>query len=83
MSCTIGHDCSIGDFVTLYPGVSISGNVVIGDFVSMGTKSCVIENTNIGSGSFIGAGAVVIDDIERNVVAVGVPAKVIKKRLLN
>ncbi|GAJ15345.1 unnamed protein product, partial [marine sediment metagenome] len=28
---TINHDCIIGDFVTIAPGVTIAGNVTIGD----------------------------------------------------
>lgn len=78
LMCTIGHDCIIGDFVTLYPGVCVSGNVKLDDCVSLGTKSCVLENKHIKKNSFIGAGAVVIDDIDENSVAVGIPAKKIK-----
>ena len=47
----------------------------------MGIGSTVINNIKIGKGSIIGAGATVIKNIPENVVAVGVPAKIIKKKL--
>lgn len=30
LMCTVGHDCEIGRFVTVSPGVNISGNVGAG-----------------------------------------------------
>jgi len=76
---TINHDVQVGDFVTISPGVSIAGNVVIGNrsFIGIGAK--IANKVNIGEGVFIGAGAVVTKDIPDNVLAVGVPAKPIRK----
>jgi len=76
---TISHDCVIGDFVTIGPGVNIAGKVTIGDecWISIGVK--IINKISIGRGSYIGAGAVVIENIPENVLAVGVPAKPIRK----
>ncbi len=76
---TINHDCIIGEFVTIGPGTNIAGNVIIGDecWISIGVK--IINDVSIGKGSFIGAGAVVTEDIPENVLAVGVPAKPIRK----
>lgn len=76
---TINHDCIIGDFVTIGPGVNIAGNVTICDecWISIGVK--IVNKVSIGEGSFIGAGAVVTKDIPENVLAVGVPAKPIRK----
>ena len=42
----------------------------------------VLDGVTIGKGSVIGAGSVVTKDIASYSVAVGVPARVIKKRLL-
>ncbi len=52
--------------------------VTIGDNVFIGENSVVMAN--IGEKSIIGAGSVVVKDIPPYSVAVGNPAKVIKKR---
>ncbi len=78
--CTVGHDAVIDDFVTLYPGVRISGNTHLGKAAEMGAGSCIIQGKSIGDGTIVGAGAVVINDLPANCTAVGVPAKVIKQR---
>ena len=44
----------------------------------MGSASTVIQGKRIGKGSTVGAGAVVIDNIDSYSTVVGVPAKVIK-----
>jgi acetyltransferase-like isoleucine patch superfamily enzyme len=46
----------------------------------METEDKVLDGVTIGRGSVIGAGAVVTDNIPPYSVAVGVPARVIKKR---
>lgn len=76
---TINHDCEIGDFVTIGPGVNIAGRVTIEDCCFIGIGAKIINDVHIGKGSFIGAGAVVSDDIPENTLAVGVPAKPVKK----
>jgi sugar O-acyltransferase (sialic acid O-acetyltransferase NeuD family) len=77
---TIGHDVVIGDFVTIAPGVHVSGNVILEPGCNVGTGAVIIQGRRIGAGSVIGAGAVVTTDIPADSVAVGVPAKVIKTR---
>ena len=47
--------------------------------VSIGSSSTIMCGITIGENSIIGAGAVVTKDIPPNSIAVGVPAKVIKK----
>lgn len=75
LNSTVGHDCVIGDFVTIYPGANISGNVTIGDGVEIGTGASVIQGVSIGEGTVVGAGAVVTRDLPAHVVAVGAPAR--------
>lgn len=62
-------------------GMTGVNQVVIGDGVWIGTRVIIMPGVTIGKGSIIGAGAVVTKDIPENVIAVGVPAQVIKKRL--
>lgn len=80
LACTVGHDVVLGDFVTLAPGVNISGAVGVGKGCDLGSGSIVNQGVNIGRWSVIGSGAVVVRDLEPNVTAVGVPARVIKTR---
>ena len=78
--CTVGHDTSIGPFSSIMPGVNISGEVNLGEKVYIGTGAKIINQINIGDNSIIGAGAVVAKSIQSNCTAVGVPAKIIKKK---
>lgn len=79
LNCTIGHDTFIGKFSELSPGAHISGRCKIGPFSSIGTGAVLLPNTSIGKNVTIGAGAVVNKNIPDNCVAVGLPARVIKK----
>lgn len=78
LDSTVGHDTRLNDFVTLYPSVNVSGCCTIGKCVELGTGSQIIQGKSIGDYSIIGAGSVVIKNIDSNRTAVGVPA-IIKK----
>jgi galactoside O-acetyltransferase len=54
--------------------------VTIGRDVYIGMGVCIMYSGNIGEGSVIGAGSTVVHPIPPYSVAVGTPAKVIKKR---
>lgn len=81
LNTTIGHDCIIQDFVTISPGANISGNVLLSECCYIGTGSTVLQGKSIdtkliiGMNSTVGAGAVVVKDVEANVVVKGIPAK--------
>lgn len=77
---TVGHDCVVGEFVHLAPGVVLSGNVTVEDDCDLGTHATVIQGLRIGAGTIVGAGAVVVEDLPAACTAVGVPARVIKRR---
>lgn len=55
--------------------------IIIGSDVWIGAKSIILKGVRVGRGAVIGAGAVVTSDIPPFSVAVGNPAKVIKKRI--
>lgn len=88
---TIGDDCFIGPNVGIYtachdvdPGKRNSRDewarpVNIGDNCWIGGGATILPGVSIGSGCTIGAGSVVVHDIPDNSVAVGNPAKVVKK----
>ncbi len=78
LNCTLGHDAVLDSFVTLYPGVNISGNVRLNTGVEIGTGSHIIQGKSVGNNSITGAGSVVINDIPGDCTAVGIPCKPIK-----
>lgn len=78
LDCTIGHDDIIDDFVTIYPSVNISGNVHLGECSELGTGMQIIQGRTVVKNTIIGAGAVVVKDIEISGTYVGSPAKKIK-----
>lgn len=80
LDCTVGHDAVLGDFVTLYPSVNVSGCSVLESEVEMGTGAQIIQGKKILQGTIVGAGAVVTKDLPANCTAVGAPAKPIKFR---
>lgn len=75
-NCTIAHDAMIGNYCRLGPGVKINGENRLGEGVYIGTSATLIQQISVGNWSTIGAGAVVIDNIPKNVVAAGVPARI-------
>ena len=79
LNCTIGHEATIDSFVTLNPNVNVSGNVHLADGVNIGTGAQIIQGKQINKDATIGAGAVVINDIEEKCTAVGIPARIIHK----
>jgi len=53
--------------------------ILVGDNCWIGDKVIIVAGVSIGKGSVIGAGSVVTKDIPDHCLAVGIPAKVIKK----
>ena len=82
----IGETTIIGNNVTMFHGVTLGGtgkekgkrHPTIENNVMIGASAKVLGNIIIGENSKIGAGAIVLNDIPKNVTAVGVPAKVVK-----
>lgn len=59
----------------------VSKEIFIGKHVWIGVGSIILKGVTIGDGAIIGAGSVVTKDIPANTIAVGNPAKVIKKNI--
>ncbi|HRP90516.1 MAG TPA: acetyltransferase [Edaphocola sp.] len=79
-NAVVTHDCHLGDFVELSPSVNVSGRVKIGNMTRLGTGTIVLPDRIIGNNVIIGAGAVVTQNIPDNCTAVGVPARIIKRK---
>lgn len=56
-----------------------SRKIVLGDHVWIGRRVLLLYNSMIGSGSIIGAQSLVKSEIPNNCIAVGIPARVIKR----
>ena len=77
----IGDNVEIGSHCSIYSESTIDekkGKVVIGKNAKIGSHSIVMPGITIGEYSVIGAHSFVNKNIPDNVVAYGVPAKVIK-----
>lgn len=75
----VEHDCHVGNFAHLSPKVAIGGHVEVGELSWLGIGSSVIPGIRIGTGSIVGAGATVVRDVDDWVVAIGTPARVLRK----
>jgi sugar O-acyltransferase (sialic acid O-acetyltransferase NeuD family) len=80
LNCTVGHDVSLHDYVTLAPGVHVSGKVAIGHGAYLGTGAVTVDGGYdqplvIGERAVVGAGAVVTRDVPVATTVVGVPAR--------
>jgi serine O-acetyltransferase len=86
----IGETTIIGDNVSMLHHVTLGGSgkargearhPVVGHGVLLGAGVSVLGPIVLGSGSKVGAGSVVVTDLPPHSVAVGVPAKIIKRDL--
>lgn len=81
----IGETTIIGDFVTIYQGVTLGGtgkdtgkrHPTIGDRVTIGAGAKILGPIHIAAGTKIGAGSVVLKDTITESTAVGVPARIV------
>jgi serine O-acetyltransferase len=94
MGVVIGETAEIGDYVTLYQGVTLGGtgkqagkrHPTIGHNVVIGAGAKVLGNIRIGHNVKIGANSVVLEDVPDDSTVVGIPGRVVRakgKRLDN
>lgn len=84
MGIVIGETAEIGDDVMLYHCVTLGGQVLtqtkrhptLEDGVTVGAGAKILGPVIIGTGSAVGANAVVTKDVPADSVATGVPAKI-------
>jgi sugar O-acyltransferase (sialic acid O-acetyltransferase NeuD family) len=72
----VEHDCNVGDFAHLSSNSTMGGAASLGTMSWLGMSAAIIHLVNVGAGSIVGAGGIVIHDLPDNVVAVGVPARI-------
>ena len=74
----VEHDNIIEDYVHISPNATLCGTVKVGANTHIGAGAIVKNNTKITKDCIIGAGAVVVKNIEERGTYVGVPARKIK-----
>jgi sugar O-acyltransferase (sialic acid O-acetyltransferase NeuD family) len=82
LNVTVGHDAVIGEYVSMMPGVNVSGNVTICQGAFVGSGANIRNYVNVGAWSTVGMGAVVIRDVAENDRVAGVPARSLTPREL-
>ena len=83
----IGETAIIGDNVTIYQGVTLGGtgkdvgkrHPTIGNNVTIGAGAKVLGPFTVGSGSKIGAGAVVLKAVPPKCTVVGNPGRIVRR----
>jgi sugar O-acyltransferase (sialic acid O-acetyltransferase NeuD family) len=76
---SVDHECRLGDGVHIAPGVTLCGCVEIGPYTMIGAGTVVLPRIRIGTNVLVGAGSLVTRNLPDNVVAMGVPAKVVRE----
>jgi sugar O-acyltransferase (sialic acid O-acetyltransferase NeuD family) len=76
----VDHDCWLGEYSSLAPGVTLGGHVSVGTCTAIGIGATLKNAITIGDHAVIGAGALVVKDCAGLVVMYGVPAKFIRQR---
>ena len=77
---SVDHDTVVADHASLAPAATTGGDVAIGTGSAVLLGASVVHGVTLGAHTVVGAGAVVLDDLPDRVVAVGVPARVLRTR---
>tara|TARA_R110002049_G_scaffold296797_1_gene485189 strand:+ start:21811 stop:22503 length:693 start_codon:yes stop_codon:yes gene_type:complete len=77
---SLGHDGVMYNYSSISSGVRTGGNLRLNECSAVSIGATIIENIVIGKDTIIGAGSLVTKNIPSEVVAYGIPAKIIKSR---
>ncbi|NLP46397.1 MAG: serine O-acetyltransferase [Epulopiscium sp.] len=84
----IGETCEIGNYVTIYQGVTLGGtgkdqgkrHPTIKDYAMISAGAKVLGPFTVGEHARIGAGAVVLQEVPPYSTCVGIPGKIVKRK---
>lgn len=87
MGVVIGETAVVGDYCTIYQGVTLGGtgkdkgkrHPTIGNNVTIGSGAKILGPFTVGDNSKVAANAVVLNEIPPNSTCVGVPAHIVKR----
>lgn len=74
-SSSVDHDCNLEDYVHIAVGAHVAGTVNIGLCTWIGAGSIISNNLTICNDCILGAGTVVVKDINDVGTYMGIPAK--------
>jgi len=86
MGVVVGETSEIGDYVTLFQGVTLGGtgkergkrHPTLGNHVVVGAGAKILGGIRIGDNVKIGANSVVLKSVPENSTVIGVPGRIIK-----
>lgn len=88
MGVVIGETAEIGDYCTIYQGVTLGGtgkdvgkrHPTLGNNVMVGSGAKVLGPFKVGDNAKIASGAVVLSEVPADSTAVGIPARIVSKK---
>ncbi len=86
MGVIIGETTEIGDYCTIYQGVTLGGtgkdkgkrHPTLGNNVMVGAGAKILGPFKVGDNAKVGSNALVLSEVPPNATAVGVPARVVR-----
>ena len=77
-SSSVGHHCVVEDYVTVGPNAVIASSGHLCEGCYIGAGSSARPGIRVGKGAIVGAGSVLVKDVEPYTVVAGNPAKFIR-----
>jgi sugar O-acyltransferase (sialic acid O-acetyltransferase NeuD family) len=81
-NASLDHDSCMENYSSLAPRASTGGSCRIGAYSAISIGATIRHGIAIGEHTVVGAGSVVLKNLEANCIAYGIPAKKIRSRQL-
>ncbi len=75
----LGHDSTLKQFAHIASNATVGANVIIGRACHIGTNATIREKIKIGDFSLVGSGSVVLNNVDKETIVVGNPARLLRK----
>jgi sugar O-acyltransferase (sialic acid O-acetyltransferase NeuD family) len=75
---SFGHDGVLQNFSSIAPGVTVGGNVTIGFCTAVSLGANLIQGVCVGKHSVVGAGSLILQDVDDFKLVFGIPGKEIR-----